>query len=77
MVVSKLGHLVSGNCLSAVRRQVIIWTDVGLSFIGPWRTNIIVILIEIKIYLLHESIWKHRLQTIATLSLPQCVDSAL
>ena len=62
MIASKLGHLVSDNDISHVRRQVVIWTDDGVSFIVPLKTNISVILIEIKIFLLHKFIWKYRLQ---------------
>ena len=45
--VSNLDIIGSGNGLSPGRRQAIIWTDVGILFIGPLGTNFSEILIEI------------------------------
>ena len=40
----------SGNGLSPYRRQVIIWTNAGILFIGPLRTKFSEILIYIKTF---------------------------
>ena len=48
--VSKLNIIGSDNGLSPGRRQVIIWTNTEILFIGPLRTKFNQILIEIDIF---------------------------
>ena len=48
--VSKLTIIGSDNGLSPVRRQAIIWTNTGISLIGPLGTNFSGILIEIDTF---------------------------
>ena len=48
--VSKLTNIGSDNGLSSCRRQTIIWTNAGMSFIGPLGTNFSEILIEIRTF---------------------------
>ena len=48
--VGKLSIIGSDNGLSPGRRQAIIWTNAGISLIGPLRTNFSEILIVIQIF---------------------------
>ena len=48
--VSKLSIFASDNGLSPGRRQAIIWTNAGISLIGPLGTNFSEILIEINTF---------------------------
>ena len=48
--VIKLTIIGSDNCLLPGRRQAIIWTNAGILLIGPLRTNLIEILIEIQTF---------------------------
>ena len=49
--VSKLTIIGSDTALSPGRRQAMIWTDAGISLIGPLWTNFNKILIEIHTFL--------------------------
>ena len=48
--VGKLTNIGSDNGLSPGRRQAIIWTNAGISLIGPLRTNLNEILIGIQTF---------------------------
>ena len=48
--VGKLTNIGSDNGLSPGRRQAIIWTNAGISFIGPFGTNFSEILIGIQTF---------------------------
>ena len=54
----------SDNGLSSVRRQAIIWNNVGILSIEPLGTNFNEILIEIQIFLFKKCIWKCRLKNV-------------
>ena len=88
--VSKLTSIGSDNVLSPGRRQAIIWTNAGISLIGPLGTNFNEMLIEIhafsftKIHLkMSSGKWRSfclglnvlMMSTMAILSRPQCVQS--
>ena len=64
----------SDNGLSPVRRQAIIWTNVGVLLFGPLGTNFSEIVIEIEIFSftkLHLKVSSAKVAAI--LSRPQCV----
>ena len=75
--VSKITTIGSDNGLSHGQRQAIIWTNAGILLIGPLRTNVSEILIEIhtfsykKMHFQEHVIWKMA----AILSRPQCANS--
>ena len=60
--VSKLTVIGSDNGLSPDRRQAIIWTNAGLSLIGPLGTSVSEILIKILTFSLKKCVWKYRLR---------------
>ena len=68
--ISEITIIGSDNGLSPGRRQTIIWTNAGLSLIGPLGTNFNEILIEIHKF----SFKKIHLKMSAILSRPQCVN---
>ena len=57
--VDKLTTIGSDNGLSPGRRQATIGTSAGMLLIGPWRTNLSEMLIEIDVW---KCIWKCRLK---------------
>ena len=71
--VSKLTTIGSDNSLSPGRRQSIIWTNVGISLIGPWGTHFYEIFIKMQQSSLQKCVCKCRLKKAAILSRPQCV----
>ena len=71
--VGKLTIIVSGNGLSPGRRQAIIWTNAGISLIGPLGTNFSEILIEIHTFSIKNSFETVVCEMAAILSRPQCV----
>ena len=70
MCVGNLTIIGSDDGLSPGRRQAIIWTNAGISLIGPLGTNFSEILIEILTFSFKEMHWK----MVAILSRPQCVN---
>ena len=61
--VSKLTIIGSDNGLSPGRRQAIIWTNAGILLIGPLRTNVSEMLIEIHTFSfkkMHLKMWPGR-----------------
>ena len=72
--VSKLTIIDSDNGVSPGRRQAIIWTNAGLSLIGPLRTNFNEILIEIHAFSFKKMPFEMPSAKVASiLSQPQCV----
>ena len=67
--VGKLTIIASDNGLSPGRRQAIIWTNAGISLIGPLRTNFSEILIEMYIF----SFKKMHLKFSSQIWLPFCL----
>ena len=74
---SKLTIIGSDNGLLPDRRQAIIWTNAGISLIGPARTNFNEILIEILYIFIKEYAFETVVcEMAAILSRPQCVKKA-
>ena len=71
--VSNLTIIGSDNGLSPGRRQAIIWTNNGISFIGPSGTNFSEILIKILTFFQENAFESVVWEMAAILSLPQCV----
>ena len=73
--VSKLTIIGSDNGLSPGRRQVIIWTNAGISLIGPLGTNVSEILVKIYTFSFQKNAFENSVRKMtAILPWPQCVN---
>ena len=74
--ISEYANIGSDNGLSPIRRQAIIWTNVGILLIGPLGTQFNETLIEIRTFSLKKMpIYENVVcKMAAILSWPQCVN---